>query len=115
MPVAGGTCCGGFGNPVGGTSTKINNKCSATPATFLADSGWLELEFSLNEPSQYSYKYTPGGDVVGAGAIANAYASGDLDCNNVLSTWTLQATAITAGSSIQGAATSLIPPPKGTF
>ncbi len=45
--------------------------------------------------------------------VANAI--GDLDCNGTSSTWTLQATAIAAGSSIQGAATSLIAPPKGSF
>ncbi len=109
------SCCGGVGTPVGGTATtKVNNKCSADPTSFTADLGWQELEFTLNEPSQYKYTYAA---TVPAGATANVVANalGDLDCNGTASTWTLAATAITAGSAIQGAATSLIPPPKGSY
>jgi len=110
-------CCGGVGTPVGAAAvnTKINNKCSAEPTAFTGDSGWQELEFTLNEPSQYKYVYTPGASTVGVSASATANALGDLDCNGTGSTWTLAATAITAGSAIQGAATSLIPPPKGSY
>ena len=109
-------CCGGVGTPVGAAAnTKIINKCSAEPAAFTADTGWQELEFTLNEPSQYKYEYTPGTATVGISASATANALGDLDCNGTGSTWTLAATAISAGSAIQGAATSLIPPPKGSY
>ncbi len=110
-----GGCCGGVGVPVGGAaSTKIVNKCSAKPADFTGDSGWQDLEFTVNEPSQYKYTYAA---TAPTGATANVVANaiGDLDCNGTSSTWTLQATAIAAGSSIQGAATSLIAPPKGSF
>ena len=107
-------CCGGFGTAKGGTKGKVNNKCSADPADFTGDPGWQELEFSVNEPSQYRYTYdakTP----TGSAAAVNAFAFGDLDCNGTESTWTLAASAIVAASAIQGAATTLIPPPKGTY
>ncbi len=109
-------CCGGVGTPVGqaAVNTVVNNKCSALPTAFGADLGWQAVEFTLNEPSQYKYTYVttaPTGPT--ANVLANAL--GDLDCNGVGSTWSLRATAIVAGSSIQGAATSLIPPPKGSF
>lgn len=108
-------CCGGVGTPAGGTAgTTINNKCDAKPGEFGGDANWRELEFSMNEPSQYQYQY----NVIqpnGTDASAEAYATGDLDCNSVESTWTLTATAISAGGSINGAATALIPPPKGTY
>ena len=108
-------CCGGTGAAVGASSTTVNNKCSAKPSEFTADPGWQALEFSMNEPSQYQYQYAPGGTTVGAAATAQAFAIGDLDCNGTASTWTLQATAISAGSSVTGAATTLVPPPKGTY
>jgi type IV pilus assembly protein PilA len=113
--VAGGlNCCGGHGKAVNGTAGPVNNKCDAAPGEFAAG-GWTALEFAVNEPSQYQYQYTPGAVTVGSGATADAYAIGDLDCNSISSTWTLQATAISAGNSVTGAATSLVPPPKGTY
>ena len=110
----GNNCCGGHGTPKGGTdSGKVNNKCDAKPEEFTG--GWAELEFSVNEPSQYQYSYAPGATTVGAGATALAYAIGDLDCNSASSTWTLQATAISAGSTVTGAAAAIVPPPKGAY
>lgn len=114
--LAGGkNCCGGYGTAVGGTKgTKVNNKCDADPASFQADDIWKEIEFSMNEPSQYQYSYKAT-QANGTDASAEAYAIGDLDCNNESSTWTLQAKAISNGTSITGAATTLIPPAKGTY
>jgi type IV pilus assembly protein PilA len=113
--VAGGNnCCGGHGKPVNGTAGPVNNKCDANPTEFAA-AAWTALEFSVNEPSQYQYQYAPGTETVGSAATAQAYAIGDLDCNSISSTWTLQATAISAGNSVTGAATTLVPPPKGTY
>jgi type IV pilus assembly protein PilA len=110
----GNNCCGGQGRAVGDTSAKaVNNKCDAQPEDFTG--GWAALEFSVNEPSQYQYQYVPGGTTVGSAATAQAFALGDLDCNSVSSTWTLQATAISAGQTVTGAATTLVPPPKGTY
>jgi type IV pilus assembly protein PilA len=110
----GNNCCGGTGTPVNGTAGPVNNKCSAKPNEFSVG-GWQQLEFSVNEPSQYQYSYAPGGTTVGSAATAEAYAIGDLDCNSVSSTWTLQATAISSGNTVTGAATTLVPPPKGSY
>ena len=110
----GNNCCGGVGSPLGKTNTKVNNKCDAETSTWQADSAFSDLEFSVNEPSQYQYSY----NVVtsnGPTASAAAYAVGDLDCDTKSSTWTLLATAVTNGSSIVGAATSLTAPPKGSY
>ena len=113
-PSNGGGCCGGTGTPVGQTAGPVNNKCSAAPNDFDTPE-WRALEFSVNEPSQYRYSYDPGATTIGSAAIATAYAVGDLDCNTTESTWTLLATAISAGGTVTGAATSLVPPPKGTY
>jgi type IV pilus assembly protein PilA len=89
------------------------DKCPVDPA-WATDSGWSEIEFQVGEPSQYAYQYVPV-----SGIAATAYAIGDLDCNNVPSTWTLQMTPIIAGTgtttSYAGANATLIPPPKGTY
>jgi len=106
-------CCGGKGNKVGSTAnTAVNNKCDAHPEEFTG--AWAEIEFSVNEPSQYQYSYAVA-NATGSDASATAYAIGDLDCNGTASTWTLEATAISANGAITGAATTLIPPPKGTY
>jgi type IV pilus assembly protein PilA len=115
VATGGNNCCGGKGNPDGQTTnTVINNKCDAKVADFNDGAGWQEIEFQMQEPSQYQYSYkatTPNG----TNASVEAYAIGDLDCNSSSSTWTLQAKAITNGDAITGAATNLIPPPKGTY
>ena len=116
----GNNCCGGKGIPAGVTATgtePINNKCDAKPDDWQGASGdpiWTEIEFAVNEPSQYQYSYAVG-TATGTDANAKAYAIGDLDCDSSSSTWTLTATAIYNGSSVTGAATSLTPPPKGTY
>jgi prepilin-type N-terminal cleavage/methylation domain-containing protein len=109
-------CCGGFGNALGGTNTtKPNNKCNADATIWNDTAGWADLEFSVNEPSQYQYGYATPTTPSGSTAYAEAIAEGDLDCNGSSSTWTLQASAVSNGTSITGAATSLVPPPKGSY
>ncbi len=109
-------CCGGTGKDLAGNGpTSPNNKCDAISTVWQDSAGWQELEFAMNEPSQYQYEYVPGAAVVGSAAIANAYAEGDLDCDTNTSTWTLLATAVSNGTTVTGAATSLIPPPKGSY
>ncbi|MEO8843541.1 MAG: prepilin-type N-terminal cleavage/methylation domain-containing protein [Kofleriaceae bacterium] len=98
LPAASGSCCGGSGG-----STSVNNKCTATPDAFMTDPGWSQLEFSVDEPSQYSYQYVPNGT---AGSAFTAYAAGDTDCDSVLATFTMVGTTTTAGN----AAVSIIPP-----
>src|ERR1700753_971462 len=46
LATGGNNCCGGKGGVTGTPGTTINNKCTANPAGFKADSGWLALEFS---------------------------------------------------------------------
>ena len=98
LPHSSGTCCGDSGG-----STSVNNKCTPTPNAFQADPGWSMLEFSVDEPSQYNYSYTPDG---GAGAAFTAYATGDTDCDTVMATFTMVGTTTVAGN----AAVSIIPP-----
>lgn len=114
-PSGGLGCCGGTGKDASGAgSTTINNKCDAKPDEFATDPGWKEVEFAMAEPSQYRYQYTVT-QANGTGASVQAFAVGDLDCNSAESTWTLNATAISAGGAITGAAVSLTPPPKGSY
>lgn len=99
-------CCGGKGGAAG---TEVTNKCVPQTSAFQADAGWQDMEFSVDEPSQYFYSYKGGSD------IATAYAIGDLDCDKKESTWTLKLAAISNGSAYTGASATLIPPPKGTY
>jgi hypothetical protein len=103
LPAASGTCCGGSGG-----STSVNNKCTATPNAFQADPAWALLEFSVDEPSQYSYQYVPAGT---SGSAFTAYASGDTDCDSVLATFTMVGSTTAAGN----AAVSIIPPPPQIY
>ena len=98
-------CCGGVGGIKGGVNqaTTVNNKCTADPASFKADAGWSAMEFSVDEASQYQYSY------VGDPAAPLAYAIGDIDCDDVDATFTLQITKSTAGNP----QVNLIYPPKG--
>lgn len=105
------TVAGGCCNQ--GTGTAPKDKCPAQAASFQADPGWSEIEFTVGEPSQYIYSYA------GGTTLATAFAVGDLDCNGASSTWTLTMTPIIAGSgsttSFAGANATLLPPPKGTY
>ena len=106
LPDSTGTCCGK------GTTGMPKDKCPVS-TVWATDTGWADVEFQVGEPSQYNYQY------VGGALAATAYAVGDLDCNTVKSSWTLQMTPIIAGSgattSFAGANATLIPPPKGTY
>lgn len=106
LPAGGtGTCCG--------KGTGANKDKCPVVAAWATDNAWRELEFQVGEPSQYNYSYK------GALAVATAYAIGDLDCNTVMSTWTLIATPMISGTgttaTYAGANATLIPPPKGTY
>ena len=98
LPASTGTCCGDSG----GTGA-VNNKCTPAPDAFMTDPGWSILEFSVDEPSQYSYQYVPNGT---SGSAFTAYASGDTDCDSVMATFTMVGSTTTAGN----AAVSIIPP-----
>ena len=96
LPHSSGTCCGDSGG-----TPQINNKCTPTPAAFSDGAGWSHLEFSVDEPSVYSYQYVPVG-----GSAFTAYAVGDSDCDSVMATFTMLGTTTAAGN----AAVSIIPP-----
>lgn len=104
-------CCGGVGG--GSTPTEVTNKCAPVTSEFQGDPAFSDMEFSVDEPSQYRYSYDGGSD------IATAFAIGDLDCNSQASTWTLNLAAVTSGTgataTYTGAKATLIPPAKGTY
>jgi type IV pilus assembly protein PilA len=99
-------CCGGIG---GASNGEVTNKCKQDTAAFQAEPGWQDMEFSVDEPSQYFYSYKGGSD------LATAFAIGDLDCDTRESTWVLTLQATTNGSAYTGASAILTPPPKGTY
>ena len=101
-----GGCCGGIG---GETGSEVTNKCVPDSAGFKNDAGFSDMEFSVDEPSQYYYSYKGGSDT------ATAYAIGDLDCDKKESTWRLDLAAVSNGTTYTGAKATLIAPAKGTY
>lgn len=102
LPATSGSCCGDSGG-----TTQVNNKCTPKPDAFSDGQGWSHLEFSVDEPSIYSYQYTP--DT--SGTTFSAYAAGDADCDKVIATFTMQGTTTTAGNP----ATNIVPPKSGVY
>jgi len=103
LPHNTGTCCGDSGG-----TTQVNNKCTPTPDAFTtAGGGFAHLEFSVDEPSIYSYGYTP--DT--SGQYFSAYAVGDADCDKKLATFTMQGTTTAAGNP----AVKVINPASGVY
>jgi prepilin-type N-terminal cleavage/methylation domain-containing protein len=98
-------CCGGYGGITGAPGATMINKCTAQPDAFRADPGWLALDFSVDEASQYQLSYA--GDAL----APTAYALGDVDCDGVIATYTLQMKKLTNGNPQQ----NLITPPTGIF
>jgi type IV pilus assembly protein PilA len=105
-PSGTGGCCGGTG---GSSKGEVTNKCQPNSAAFQGDTVWSDIEFSMDEPSQYNYSYT------GASDLATAYAIGDLDCDTKMSTWVMKLAPVSNGSTYVGASATLVPPPKGTY
>jgi prepilin-type N-terminal cleavage/methylation domain-containing protein len=93
-------CCGGNG----GTPGQMPNKCTPDAAAFKNDVAFNDMEFSIDEPSEYVYSYT------GGSQVATAYAIGDLDCDKVEAVWRLK-----LEGAQNGASATLIPPPKGMY
>ena len=102
LPHASGTCCGDSG----GTSA-VNNKCTPTPAAFSDGAGWSHLEFSVDEPSSYSYQFIG----VTGGTQFTAYAVGDTDCDTAMATFTMLGSTTSMGNS----AVTIVPPPPRTY
>jgi hypothetical protein len=92
--------------PAKGCCGQPNNKCPADPAAFAKDKIWSALEFSIDEPGLYQYRYHSDGK----SAIVEAV--GDVDCDGQPAIFTLHATVDPSTNNLQ---TSLVPPPAGTF
>jgi prepilin-type N-terminal cleavage/methylation domain-containing protein len=80
---AGKGCCGG-----------ANNHCAVDIAGWAGDAGWKALDFQIDEPSLFYYKYT------GGAAAFTATATGDLDCDTVEITYTLTGAATSGNPSV---------------
>ncbi len=90
-----GGCCGGTG-----TSGKNLNHCAANPAAWTGV--WKDLEFEIDEDSLFYYGYN------GAAQSFTATATGDLDCDGLEITYTMN------GTSVNGNPTAIVsqPPPN---
>lgn len=98
-------CCGGKGGTLASPGTTVNNKCQEDSAGFKADPGWAAIEFSIDEPNQYGYKY-----VSVSGTTFDAFAYGDVDCDGTPAVFTLQ------GRLVQGSPQmNFINPPAGIY
>jgi Tfp pilus assembly protein PilE len=91
---AGSTCCG-----------QPNNKCAVDAAAFSSNKVWSTLEFQLDEPTPYQYRYHSDGKTAVVEAI------GDLDCDGQMATFTMTA-ATTANGNPR---IDIVPPPVGTY
>jgi type IV pilus assembly protein PilA len=102
----GNNCCGGVGGTKTTPGTSVINKCTADPAAFIDGAGWQQLQFSMDEASQFQYQY------VGDALAPTAFAIGDLDCDGTSGTWTLK-----IGKTVPrgDAFVDLIPPATGTY
>jgi len=89
---AGKTCCG---NP--------GAKCPADPDAFAKDPVWSQLEFSIDEPTIYQYRYHSDGKTMLVEAI------GDADCDGNMATFKLEGSLTAAGNPTM----NLTPPPPG--
>jgi type IV pilus assembly protein PilA len=77
-----------------------------TVAVWNTDTVWSNLDFEIDEPAQFVYTYT--GALVGASSTAEALAIGDLDCDGISITYTLQLSAPSGNPT----ATLTDPPPN---
>ncbi len=91
---AGGGCC----------DAANKNKCVATPELFAGDTGgWAEIDFQIDEPTLFSYTYDGS-----AGSTFVATAVGDLDCDDIGITYTMNGTAVSGNPAV----TITEPPPN---
>lgn len=77
----------------------VTNKC-AIDETIWSDATWEALNFRLSDP--HYYRYTFNSTNTGATSTFNAIAQGDLDCDGVLSTFSLYGEASTDGVETAG-------------
>jgi hypothetical protein len=100
---AGANCCGGMGGTKQSPGTTVNNHCTADREAFANDPAWKALGFTIDEPSEYQYKY------VGGDKTFTATAIGDLDCDGISAIWTLEGKVDDSGKVV----TNLVKPLRG--
>ena len=98
-------CCGKMGGTAASPGTTVNNKCTEDAAGFKADAGWSAIEFSIDEPGLYGYRYVPVN-----GTTFDAFAYGDVDCDGTAATFTLQGRLISGTPQM-----NFINPPAGVY
>ena len=105
-PGPGDACCGGHGGSPGNPSRR-RSTTSAPPirTRFAAILDGSSSHFSVDEPGVYQYSYA------GDGLAPSAYAIGDVDCDTVDATYTLQMSKMSVGNPVA----NLIAPPTGIF
>jgi hypothetical protein len=65
---------------------QVGGRCAGNDAVFSTDAVWTALNFSLPDPYNYKPSYTSTG--TGTAATFTAVATGDLDCDSSLATFT---------------------------
>lgn len=90
-------CCGGMSVP-----GVVDNKCRPDPS--IKDPIWTALDFALDEPTIYQYRYHSDGQT------AKVEAIGDVDCDGTAATWTLEVKT-NAGVPVL----DMRPPPPGVY
>jgi type IV pilus assembly protein PilA len=76
-----------------------NQKYQSSPAEWNA-TGWSCLKFSMSDPQYFQYQYDQTGAVTGNGAKFDAQAHGDLDGDNIPSTFALAGEVQTASGEL---------------
>jgi type IV pilus assembly protein PilA len=92
--VAGAACCGGAGDKCPGNDVRFDG------AT------WVALNFSIPDPHNYHPSYTSAG--VGNAATFSAVATGDLDCDGIVATFTRLGGIGATGDVVGGGAPTVV-------
>jgi type IV pilus assembly protein PilA len=81
-----------------------NNHCpTVLAATWVADTGFAQMNFEIDEPTLFQYSYT------GTQSTFTATATGDLDCDTTFITYTLNGDAVSGNPAV-----SLTEPPPNS-
>jgi len=94
-----GGCCGSKSS-----GDTVDNKCPVSKE-WASDPVWKALAFSIDEPSNYRYKYESAD-----GTSFTATAAGDADCDGDEATYVLKGTAANGTPTVE-----LVQPPKGKY
>jgi len=92
---SGSTCCG-----------RPENACPPDPAASANDPVWTALDFALDGPTHYQYRYHSDG------TTATVEAIGDLDCDGAPATYTLR---VSIDPSTHNPTAELTPPVAGVY